>query len=189
MGVANKTELLLALLLAGDGEGLEGAPVSGITRLEKLVFLLEHDAGLLKAEPEREAFTFIPFRMGPWSQEVYDEVDFLESLGLIETKARGKRSASDLAHDEELFSSTLLDKYQKSSLAAEEGQEIFNLTKAGKEKALEIWRRLSEDQRREVMRIKSTFNHMNLRQLLRYVYKKFPEYATESEIRSSLGFS
>jgi hypothetical protein len=183
----NRADLMLALLYADAGARAEPSPVVGITRLEKLLFLLTADEGLLKDVPPDEAFTFVPFRMGPWTQEVYDEVDFLESLGLISKESTEKRSAADAVHDEELFSDLVIDKYQKSAAQVSDEAEVFRLTEDGKKKALALWNRLTDDEKAKLRRIKQSFNTMNLRQLLRYVYKKHPEYTTESEIKEYLG--
>src|SRR5216684_1139612 len=104
-GIKNKTELVLALLYASDAaDALPGSPVVGITRLEKLIFLAKIQEALLKDAADEEDFHFVPFRMGPWTQEVYDEIDFLESLGLLDKEERGKVSVEDEAHNDELFS-------------------------------------------------------------------------------------
>jgi hypothetical protein len=125
--------------------------------------------------------------MGPWTGEVYDEVDFLESIGLLSRRESGSKSAEDIAHDERLFSDALLDKYQKNSSANDKSTEQFRLSEAGRHKALEIWNRLTSEEKTSIIQIKKRFNGMNLRQLLRYVYQKYPKYASESEIKESLG--
>jgi len=190
-GIKNKTDLLLALLYAGKNlspDQQSSEPVIGITRLEKLLFLLKKDEGFLETvpDPERNDFHFVPFRMGPWTHEVYDEVDFLESLGLLTKEGRGKRSVADAAHDDELFSEMALDKYQKTAANIEEEIEVFSLTEKGKKKAAGIWNRLIEGEKKSIINLKKKFNKMDLRQFLRYVYKKHPEYCAESEIKSYL---
>lgn len=185
----SKTELLLALLFSPERAGRPATTVRGITRLEKLLFLLRHEHGFLKDVPDDKDFHFVPFRMGPWTQEVYDEVDFLESLGLLLRKESGKRPVADVAHDDELFSSLLIDKYQRRPSTPLDGQESFALTERGRQKAREIWERLTPAEKTKIMELKASFNHMDLRQLLRYVYKKYPSYTSESEIREALGFA
>lgn len=186
-GIKNKTELLLALLYAGDtAESGIASPVVGITRLEKLIFLAKIEQGLLKDAADDQDFHFVPFRMGPWTQEVYDETDFLESLGLLIREERAGVSVEDEAHNDELFSDLLLDKYQSSPMSRNEATDAFELTAAGKNKATEIWSRLSNDEKQKLIGLKRKFNNMNLRQFLRYVYKKYPEYTEASEIKEYL---
>jgi len=129
-GVRNKTELLLLLLYASDGPtpSPSAAPIVGITRLEKLLFLAKLEQSFLHDAPYEQDFHFVPFKMGPWTQEVYDEVDFLESLGLLAKEQQGELSVEDEAHNDELFSDLVLDKYQKSSIALDETTDAFQLT-------------------------------------------------------------
>jgi uncharacterized protein YwgA len=188
--IRNRASLVLALLYAGDAAEAgqqRSAPVEGITRLEKLLFLLNVEKKLLATVPEGEQFHFVPFRMGPWTQEVYDEVDFLESLGLLTKSDRSDRSPADDVHDEELFDSAVIGKWQRASAISAAGSETFQLTEAGRVRAAQLWRSLSEDERKAIAEVKRKFNRMNLRQFLRYVYKQHPQFATESEIRDYLG--
>lgn len=187
-GIRNKADLMLALLFAGERpvSDVTATSVVGITRLEKLLFLLKLDEGFLQGVSEKDNFNFIPFKMGPWSNEIYDEVDFLESLGLLTKGSKEKRSAIDAEHDNELFSGMVLDKYQKSASSVDEECEVFKLTDSGKVKAKEIWDRLADEEKKRLIELKSKFNKMNLKQFLRYVYKKYPEYTTESEIKDYL---
>jgi hypothetical protein len=185
--ITRRSDLLLSLLWAQDSTEGESAPITGITRLEKLLFLLKQEYGFLQHANEAQDFHFVPFRMGPWTGEVYDELDFLESLGLLERRAAGVQPPEDSAHDEELITESILDKYQKSESSNIGEQETYILTRQGREKAMSIWNRLSENEKHRLIAVKSKFNQMNLRQLLRYVYKKHPEYTTESEIKNILG--
>lgn len=187
MAINSKAELLLSLLYSDDNSQKHAA-ILGITRLEKLLFLLKKDTNLLTQENNKDLFKFVPFRMGPWSQEVYDETDFLESLGLLSKRKTGESTPEDKSHDDELFSSIALTKYQKNDfLAVSESSEQFELTEKGKETARKVWDKLTDEEKKNIFLIKSKFNKMNLRQFLRYVYKKYPEYATKSEIKEYLG--
>jgi len=188
-GISTKTDLLLTLLLGGAvSEGMSvPEPIEGITRLEKLLFLLKKEGGFLRSAPPEVDFNFLPFRMGPWAAEVYDEVDFLESLGLVEKSVEGAGDPSDEAHDMELFSEALIGKYQRKDLPAPSGTERFSLTEAGLAKAREIWATLPDAEKDTIIDIRRRFGRMNLRQLLRYVYNKYPEYTAESEIKGTLG--
>jgi uncharacterized protein YwgA len=186
----NRASLLLALLYAGESptaSAQRSTPIEGITRLEKLLFILRVRERLLSEVIDDDTYHFIPFRMGPWTQEVYDEVDFLESLGLLTKTTSPERSAADDAHDQELFSSAIIDKWQRDTAISSHGTETYQLSDAGIAKASELWAKLTPDERTKVLDVKRRFNHMNLKQLLRYVYKEFPQYATESEIRDALG--
>lgn len=189
MGVNNKAELMLALLYAGMDQSQKNQPVEGITRLEKLLFLLKMEKGFLKNVPDEDDFHFYAFRMGPWTNEVYDEIDFLESLGLVTKKddVSKESNPADQAYVEELISNTILNKYQKTNFGKEAGVEVFSLTTTGRSKALNIWNRLSKEEKDGIVDLKKRFNTMSLKQFLRYVYQKYPQYTIESEIKDVLG--
>lgn len=190
--IRNRAALLLALLYAGEGRETgqqRPTPVEGITRLEKLLFLLDVEKQFLTSVPDAERFHFVPFKMGPWTQEVYDEVDFLDSLGLVTKTDRPERSPADDVHDQELFSSAIVDKWQRDSAISASGSETFQLSEAGRARAAKLWAALSDNERAQIIDVKRKFNRMNLRQFLRYVYKQHPQYAAESEIKEYLGMS
>ena len=190
-GIKNKAELMLVLLYSGTDlnyEQQKSVEIKGITRLEKLIFLLTKEKEFLKGAERENDFNFFPYKMGPWTNEVYDEVDFLESLGLLTKIDEDKITPADIAYIDELFNNAMLDKYQKNAFISEKGTEVFKLTEEGKQKALIIWNKLSNDEKNNIIEIKRKFNRMNLKQLLRYVYNNFPEYSTKSEIIGALGF-
>ena len=186
MALKNKADLLISLLYAGDSSSNQS--IEGITRLEKILFLLSVEEGLLADISDKDKFNFIPFKMGPWSHEVYDELDFLDSLDLIKKSKSGKIQEEDIIHNDELFNSLILDKYQKGEAAhCNNKTEIFALSEKGIEVAKNIWRKLDDDEKKKIQMLKKKFNKMNLKQFLRYIYKKYPEYTSRSEIKEYLG--
>ncbi len=62
------------LVIGADEDGL-----NGITRLQKLLFLLEREEGLTRSGAD---FAFTPYKAGPYSSAIYDDLEFLENLGL-----------------------------------------------------------------------------------------------------------
>lgn len=84
-----KSELIL-LLLNGDHR----YPINGITRFEKLVFLTQKKV-LDKSENVQIKFDFGPDRFGPLSMEIYDELDFLKSVGMVKEGERKKYEITD----------------------------------------------------------------------------------------------
>jgi len=84
-----KSDLIL-LLLHGDNR----YPIVGITRFEKLVFLTQKEV-LDKSKITTVKFDFGPDRFGPLSMEIYDELDFLKSVGMIEERIGKKYEITD----------------------------------------------------------------------------------------------
>lgn len=84
-----KSDLIL-LLLHGDNR----YPIVGITRFEKLVFLTQKEV-LDKSNIVTVKFDFGPDRFGPLSMEIYDELGFLKSVGMIEEGVGKKYEITD----------------------------------------------------------------------------------------------
>lgn len=76
-----KTDLLLLLLDAHDRR-----PVVGLTRLVKLLFLAQME--VLPDEPLRAhgcaPFEFVAHRFGPFTFDIYDEIELLRSVGMAD---------------------------------------------------------------------------------------------------------
>ena len=76
-----RTDLLLLLLHAHDRR-----PVTGMTRLVKLLFLAQMEA--LPDDPLRAhgcaPFEFVAHRYGPFAPDIYDEIEFLKSVGMLD---------------------------------------------------------------------------------------------------------
>jgi uncharacterized protein YwgA len=73
---------LLLLLLGADESGATSVGIGGMTRLQKLLFLLWKEAGIEEVD---RGFEFKPYKAGPYSRKLYDELELLENLGLIVT--------------------------------------------------------------------------------------------------------
>ena len=84
-----KSDLIL-LLLNGDNK----FPIDGITKFEKLVFLTQMEI-LNNWDDVKMKFNFEPDRFGPFATEIYDEIDFLKSVGMINEGSRKKYEISD----------------------------------------------------------------------------------------------
>src|SRR3989344_6285597 len=76
--ILEKSDMILLLLYGRGAKGHFSEPIQGITRLMKLLFLLEKEAGI------NDGFSFVPYKMGPFSSEVYPELEFLRNFPLPE---------------------------------------------------------------------------------------------------------
>ncbi len=199
---------ILALLAAKDSHGKSGQPISGITRLQKLVFLLHKR--LPKVSPDRPIhfdFAFEPQRFGPADLKLYPDLDFLIALkhvhrdpepldpdalsGTVANEGAG-RAVEDATEDELSFEYLMGDEEGAADIAAAErdSEEVYTITPAGLDllgkigaavagKQGEVYQAIL-DTATEVRRI---YGDLSLPQLLRYVYTQYPEMTTNSEIR------
>ena len=79
----NRTDLLLLLLYAAGPSGKNCETIGGKTRLQKEVFLAQKD---LKDKQIKSNYYFRPYHYGPYSIELYDDVNWLASEDIIEIR-------------------------------------------------------------------------------------------------------
>lgn len=150
--------------------------VEGITRLEKLLFLFERESdlgALLDDDLEFRAHNF-----GPFSSKVYQAVEVLESAGLITDSAKLADDNEDAWESEELIGDQPDSPYTTRD---------FALTVRGR-RYYEALRQevLTEEKERELSQFKDRFGSLPLRQLIRYVYNRYPELTEKSLIRDQI---
>ena len=147
--------------------------INGITRLEKLLFLVDKECNY--GDALDEPFVFVPYHYGPYSKEVYEAVELLEEAGLI-IEQRGFTD-SELDRAEELF---------YSGVATEISYERqFILTDDGRSVASYLFRNHPQLEA-EISRIKDTYAGLSLQTLIYHVYTEYPDYAAKSVIRDKI---
>jgi uncharacterized protein YwgA len=187
----SKQQLLL-LLLALDGPSVSAKGIGGITRLQKLLFLLWKEAGVQEVE---DGFEFQPYKAGPYSRKLYDELELLENLGLIQSEVQGEATEAEAAELEELSFEDLMgddgqtfgDGDATSSDAFEERR--FTLTEDGLKLAREMLQKPESKPFAEgIRKIKTKFANYSLQDLLYHVYTKYEAdgWTSESEIRDKV---
>ncbi len=176
-----KSDLLLLLLFSKGYSGKNNEPVRGITRLMKLVFLLDREGKI------NNLYSFEPYKMGPFSNEVYPEVEFLTnyppSKPLVKTNSSNQTELEDPDESRVIEDASSLNGIP---LTSQEVNVEYELSDSGKKIAEELWKGLSDDQRRVIEDIKSKYGSLTLRDLLKYVYRNYPEMTTRSEIKDQL---
>jgi hypothetical protein len=171
-----ETDDAIILVLGAPGGKERQGYLEGVTRLEKLIFLLERET------PARDWMTekadFASYRFGPFSSKVYQAADTLAAAGLIRDSATPARSEED----------------DWESLAALVDQEdvlpyttrTFELTERGKKYYGALLDELPPDAEQVLQSFKTRFGRLPLRQLVRYVYERYPEFTNKSEIRDDI---
>lgn len=182
-----KDFLLLLLYSSSVGESFN-EPISGKTRIMKMVFLFQKEIyQKFKFDIENLA-EFEAWKFGPWSEEVYSDLEFFKSIGFIESETE-KNSANDLTSEEVEEFEKWEENISLVDYAAEEyQQEVFKLTSLGK-KYIEdngLYASLSENQKAGLKEFKKKFNGVSLFSILRYVYEKYPQYTNKSEIKNQI---
>jgi hypothetical protein len=166
VGAANRPlsprEAILAMLYSPDraaqgGDWNWAAPIEGKTKLVKELFLLDKETEAGKAGILK--FSFTPGPYGPSSLTLTDTLDQMIRGGEV-----GTSRSPDPSHR-----ATVL------RLVGRVGAEAQNL-----------WAALPDKFRGAIYGTKSRFREFEYRPLVSYVYRKYPDYATNSLIRDEI---
>ncbi len=182
--VENSLDLLLVLLFAPRSNDKECEPIEGITRLQKLIFLLNQGKGPGSLVKIAKEYNYKAYKMGPYTSSLREDLDLLISIGLIGTE-RLRYMISDDQDDSE-YDVDEPEFKQERKCRRIESQKFF-LTKKGKEAGGELWSNLSSQERKALKEFKKFFCSLTLRQLLIFVYDQFPNFTVKSEIKEQLG--
>lgn len=191
----SKQQLLL-LLLGLDGPNVSTKGIGGITRLQKLLFLLWKEAGIREVE---SGFEFRPYKAGPYSRKLYDELELLENLGLIHSEVQGEATEAEAVELEELSFEQLMGddarpfqdvaSRSEASTADTFEERRFTLTDRGLELAKDLLKNPESKAFVDgIRKIKSKFANYSLQDLLYHVYTKYEAdgWTSESEIRDNV---
>lgn len=130
--------------------------VKGITRLEKLLFLLNYE---MKAV-DGQFYSFVPEKFGPYSYDVLNDLTELGKIGLID------------------ISGKILESKKENG-----GYIIrwnFNLSEHGKNVAEETFKQLTKDQQDAIRELKK-YKELQLADLLDYVHKTYKEFQKSAD--------
>ena len=143
--------LPLALMYAGDGE-----PIEGRTRLQKLVFLMQKRLEEAGEDPlQADDYEFIPYDYGPFSKELYDDIDETMARGMVE--GREENLGEDkVKYDYEIQKDG--EQWVRDQFSKEEAQHVLELAEE----------------------IKGEYGDIYLSNLIDEVYSRYPKYAENS---------
>jgi uncharacterized protein YwgA len=172
--VETAMDILLVLLY-----GRNHQRIAGITKLEKLVYLLEKETSL--NELIARNFKYEPYHFGPYSAEVLDNIGALEALDLVKATLVPSKSYVEEADRDQVGAQ--VEESDANVVEGNKNMEVYELTDDGIKVANALFHSLDPQKQKEITELKDRFNDANLRQLLRYVYRKYPESTTESKIK------
>jgi hypothetical protein len=164
----------VVLLLGAPTDNMPPGEIEGITRLEKLVFLLSKESdlsGLLTEDPDFHSHHF-----GPFSSKVYAAIDLLAAAGLVSDSTAVSDSTEETWESEAVIGLDS-DPYATRDIA---------LTPLGRDYYKSLLHELPSSTEDEIVDLKERFASLPLRQLVRYVYRRYPEYTEKSKIRDSI---
>ncbi|WP_458190340.1 DUF4065 domain-containing protein [Haladaptatus sp. NG-WS-4] len=157
--IDRRTDVVFLLFLYAE-------TVAGVTKFQKLLFLIEQETEFFEAYEDSVAFEFAPYKMGPFSEHVYEELEFLLSLEAIESES--------------------LDATTPELIDSDFTEKRFSITAKGRKIAAELETQLEAEYRTELQTLVEKYNALSLPELIEYVYTEYPSYAAESEILDEL---
>ena len=173
--------ILLALLAVDDNK----KGISGITRFQKLLYLITKEDAAKNIT--KAIFDFVPYKMGPYSSKLYDDLEMMENLGLLESSPVSNPTAEELAEGSLNFDDLMGEDSDTSDSTDSAEEKQYRLTEKGISYAKEV---LTNPDYAPVLdsirKVKSRFSNYSLQDLLYYVYTKYPEDTTESMIKDQV---
>lgn len=190
--ISNRKDIILLLLYSPGNTKQFCEPILGRTRMTKLIYLfkkeLYKECDFDKLIPKNKMHNFEPYKYGPFSIDVFKDLNFFENINFVK-ESNPENEEAPLADIEEFR------RYLEEFIIDEEEimQEIvfykevkFTLTEKGRTFAENLFKELTEKQQHALINFKSRYNASSLNALLTYVYKTYPEDTIKSEIREEI---
>lgn len=150
--------------------------IDGITRLEKLVFLLERELPTIETFMSESA-EFEAYNFGPFSSKIYQAIETLAAAQIVDESTEFSGSDDDTWETESVIG--LDEPYAYS-------ERRFELTDRGRRYFAALKKELPDGLVEQVGAFKERFGALPLRQLVRYVYERYEDYAERSLIRDEI---
>lgn len=145
--------IYILLILYADN----GTAIKGKLRLEKMVFLLDQTIRSKRLHIADRLYDFRAYSFGPFSEEVYDDIELLKDLNLAEISG----SEEDPTYQITDKGKNLVEKMIQQGV-------------------------IPSSLLSEVENIKRKWNRANLYSLLKYIYKNYREFTQKSLIRDKI---
>lgn len=185
MTTLDPSDLVLLILGAPSEDPEQANRCAGITRLEKLAFLIENSDFSKYSETPAEPLGFRPYHYGPYTRELYDAIDLLTGIDLVQERRTTTDTSLDVAEELRALEGTELGA-GSADPSRPYDERVFELTEKGRYVAGVIAKRVGNRAVDEVSKIKDQYGSLPLRQLLRAVYRQYPEMAGKSRIREAI---
>jgi hypothetical protein len=174
--VDNRKDLLLLVLGANEGD-----PVVGVTRLQKYLYLLQDKEGW-RDKLTANHYRFRNYDYGPFDDQIYADLDFLENVDLITKEAVGEESLSENGEERLASESWATSDPEFAPWTADEAIWAYRLTEKGREFVKDKLA-ISDGEARTIEAIKSRWNGAPLTEFLRWLYATYPDVAENTKLK------
>lgn len=179
------SDYLLLLLYINDKE-----PIKGSVRLTKMMFLFnEQIAPALKKEglDSEKLPEFIAYNYGPFSKDLYEQVDFFTGIGFMQI--RDLNETEEMSRVDNIVEKEFVDEcYEdEEETKSENSYREYRITEIGSGFVEnELLEKLIPSQLELLRQYKKKITEMTMKQLLHYVYTRYPQYAEKSLIKEEV---
>lgn len=179
------SDYLLLLLYLNDKK-----PIRGAVRLTKMMFLFnEQIAPALKKKglDNKNLPQFIAYNYGPFSKDVYEQIELFSGINFI--KIRDLNEKEEMADVDNVVEKEFIDEcYEdEEENKSESNFWEYSITDIGSgfvEK--ELLPKITDEQLSLLRRYKEKITDMTIKQLLHYVYTRYPDYTGKSIIKDEV---
>ena len=181
----NGADYLLLLLYLNNKQ-----PIYGAIRLTKMMFLFEKEiAPILKNKglDSEDLQNFIAYNFGPFSKDVYEQVELFKGIKFIQVTS--VKANEDMAEVDDLEESAFIDEMKNRGYILNSNGKYYKyciLSKGEEYTEAMIMPNVSEEQRQILESFKNKITSLSPKQILKYVYTKYPEFAENSLIKDEV---
>lgn len=179
------SDYLLLLLYINDKE-----PIKGAVRLMKMMFLFNEQIApvLRKNGLDSEMLPeFISYNYGPFSKDLYEQVDFFTGIGFM--KMRDLYEIEEMSGVDNIVEKEFVDEcYEdEDETKSENNYWEYSITDIGSGYVeQELLDKIIPSQLELLKQYKKKITGMTLKQLLYYVYTRYPGYTEKSLIKDEV---
>ena len=187
--MSNKLNAADYLLFLLDTD--ERTPIIGAIRLMKMMFLFNQEIMPTiskKGVSVGELPHFFAYDFGPFSKDIYEQIDFFENLDFIKTSQIDVAEHTDEFDDwetiygEDVLDNTLKDGYRRLNIDYKSIK--YEITERGDRYVqAKISPEISDEIKTLLTSFKRKINSITTQQLLFYVYSRYEKFTTESKIK------
>lgn len=181
MAKINGADYLLLLLFLNNKE-----PIYGAIRLEKMMFLFNMEIASALKNIGLESSNlpeFIAYNYGPFSKDVYEQIELFKGIKFIQVV--DLKAKEEFAEVDELEEMSFEDGMSNNGyqLKSDGNYYKYSLLKLGENYVREkILPTISQEQLELLEKFKKKITSLYPRELLKYVYSKYPDFTTKSLI-------